>query len=54
MTFIFQFLGYLRTEHKAAISGVKIVRDKFTGASKCFGFAQFQSLDGASDFINNK
>lgn len=47
------FLGYLRTEHKAAISGVKIVRDKFTGASKCFGFAQFQSLDGASDFINN-
>ncbi|OXG70952.1 hypothetical protein C349_07117 [Cryptococcus neoformans var. grubii Br795] len=47
------FLGYLRTEHKAAISGVKIIRDKFTGASKCFGFAQFQSLDGASDFINN-
>nr|XP_019049931.1 hypothetical protein I302_00351 [Kwoniella bestiolae CBS 10118]OCF28861.1 hypothetical protein I302_00351 [Kwoniella bestiolae CBS 10118] len=46
------FSGYLRSEHKAVLESVKIVKDKFTGASKCFGFAQFKTLDGAEEFIN--
>ncbi|WVF66706.1 hypothetical protein IAT40_001448 [Kwoniella sp. CBS 6097] len=46
------FSGFLRTEHKAIVDNVKIVRDKVTGNSKCFGFAQFSTLDAAEEFIN--
>ncbi|WWD08598.1 hypothetical protein V865_006711 [Kwoniella europaea PYCC6329] len=46
------FSGYLRSEHNAVLESVKIVKDKFTGVSKCFGFAQFKTLDGAEEFIN--
>ena len=47
-------MGYLRAEHQALIDSVKIVRDKFTGVSKCFGFAQFLTVNGAQEFIGNK
>ncbi|WRT65424.1 uncharacterized protein IL334_002367 [Kwoniella shivajii] len=46
------FSGYLRSEHNAVLESVKIVKDKFTGHSKCFGFAQFKTLDGAEEFVN--
>ncbi|WWC59936.1 uncharacterized protein I303_102499 [Kwoniella dejecticola CBS 10117] len=46
------FSGYLRSEHKAVLESVKIVRDRITGQSKCFGFAQFKDLDGAEEFIH--
>ncbi|OCF30828.1 hypothetical protein I316_07551 [Kwoniella heveanensis BCC8398] len=46
------FSGFLRTEHKAEIDNVKIVRDKITGNSKCFGFAQFSTVEAAEEFIN--
>ncbi|WVQ94318.1 hypothetical protein IAU59_001397 [Kwoniella sp. CBS 9459] len=46
------FSGFLRTEHKADIDNVRIVRDKITGNSKCFGFAQFSTLDAAEEFVN--
>ena len=36
------------------IDSVKIVRDKFTGVSKGFGFAQFSTIEGAEEFINIK
>jgi len=49
-----QFVGYLRAEHGALVDSVKIVRDRFSGASKCFGFAQFASVEGAEEFIGNK
>ncbi|WWD16770.1 hypothetical protein CI109_101202 [Kwoniella shandongensis] len=46
------FTGYLKTEHQTVVDSVKIVRDKVTGHSKGFGFAQFATVDDASDFIN--
>ncbi|WWC68946.1 uncharacterized protein I206_102882 [Kwoniella pini CBS 10737] len=46
------FSGYLRLEHNAVLESVKIVKDRFTGQSKCFGFAQFKDLDGAEEFIH--
>ncbi|ORY25257.1 hypothetical protein BCR39DRAFT_292207 [Naematelia encephala] len=46
-------MGYLRTEHDCLVDSVKIVRDKFTGASKFFGFAQFADIEGAEEFVNN-
>lgn len=47
-------MGYLRTEHKAAIESAKIVRDKATGQSRSFGFARFETLEGAEEFIQIK
>ncbi|WVR04075.1 hypothetical protein IAU60_001074 [Kwoniella sp. DSM 27419] len=44
--------GYLRTEHKVTVSSVKIVKDKVTGKSKGFGFAQFSSVSDAEEFIS--
>lgn len=49
-----QFTGYLRAEHHALVDSVKIVRDKFSGVSKCFGFAQFASVEAAEEFIGVK
>ncbi|WVO17927.1 hypothetical protein L204_105625 [Cryptococcus depauperatus] len=45
-------LGYLQIEHKAVVDSVKVVKDKFTGASKFFGFATFHNLEGATNFVN--
>ena len=49
-----QFIGYLKAEHKAFVESAKIVRDKVTGASKCFGFAQFSTIEDAEEFIRIK
>ncbi|KAK8861328.1 hypothetical protein IAR55_002147 [Kwoniella newhampshirensis] len=46
------FAGFLKTEHQAIFDSVKIVRDKATGLSKGFGFAQFATIDDAAEFIN--
>ncbi|WWC87543.1 uncharacterized protein L201_002433 [Kwoniella dendrophila CBS 6074] len=46
------FSGYLRSEHKAVLESVKIVKDRNTGQSKCFGFAQFKDIEDAEDFVN--
>ncbi|WVQ73895.1 hypothetical protein IAR50_003476 [Cryptococcus sp. DSM 104548] len=43
---------YLQIEHKAALSSVKIVRDRSSGQSKGFAFASFQDLEGSTAFIN--
>ncbi|ORX36419.1 hypothetical protein BD324DRAFT_628787 [Kockovaella imperatae] len=45
------FAGYLKTEHRAQLESVKIVFDKITGHSKCFGFAAFSSIADAQDFV---
>lgn len=47
-------MGFLRAEHNCVLESVKIMRDKFTGASKYFGFAQFASVEDAQDFVHNK
>lgn len=46
-----QFASFLRTEHGANVNSVKIVRDRVTGKSKNFGFAQFGSVEDAEDFV---
>ncbi|ODN80821.1 hypothetical protein L202_02970 [Cryptococcus amylolentus CBS 6039] len=43
---------FLQIEHKAALSSVKIVRDR-GGQSKGFAFASFQDLEGSKAFIND-
>lgn len=47
-------MGFLVTELGAEVESVKIVYDKFTGKSKCFGFANFPTLESAEGFINEK
>ena len=47
-------MGFLSTETKAQVDAVKIVCDKGTGRSKCFGFAKFSTVDDAEEFINIK
>lgn len=47
-------MQYLRSEHRCLVDSVKIVRDRGSGQSKHFGFAQFASLEGAEEFVNNK
>lgn len=46
--------GFLRTEHDAPVESAKIVRDRVTGISKCFGFAQFPTLEEAQRFLSTK
>lgn len=46
-----QFSGFLATEHQARVVSVKIVRDRVTGKSKNFGFAQFATVEDAEDFV---
>lgn len=40
-------------QHKAQVDSAKIVRDKFTGDSKLFGFVQFSTLPEAIRFMDN-
>lgn len=47
-------MGYLYEEHRADVETVKIVYDKHTGRSKCFGFANFASVEAAEEFVNHK
>jgi RNA-binding protein 5/10 len=49
-----QLMGYLRAEHQAVLDSVNIARDKKSGSSKFFGFAQFSSRSGAEEFVANK
>jgi RNA recognition motif-containing protein len=46
-----KFSAFLVSEHGAKITSVKIVRDRVTGRSKNFGFAQFVSVQDAEDFV---
>lgn len=46
--------GYLRVEHGYSVESAKIVRERATGQSKCFGFAQFATLDQAKRFMDEK
>ncbi|KAG9036200.1 hypothetical protein FRB95_009563 [Tulasnella sp. JGI-2019a] len=39
------------TSAGAILDSVTIIRDKVTGLSRCFGFAQFSSIAGASAFV---
>lgn len=48
-----ELLAFLRMQHKAQVDSAKIVRDKFTGESKLFGFVQFSTLPEAIRFMDN-
>lgn len=48
-----ELLSFLRMQHKAQVDSAKIVRDKFTGESKLFGFVQFSTLPEAIRFMDN-
>ncbi|KAL1410167.1 hypothetical protein Q8F55_004172 [Vanrija albida] len=47
-----ELAGFLRTEHGAAVDSTKIVRDRSTGQSKLFGFAQFSTVEEAERFVS--
>jgi hypothetical protein len=49
-------MGFLRTEHRALIDSVKIVRKRYADAGKmnCLGFATFATLRSAQDFVESK
>lgn len=46
--------GFLRVEHGYTVESAKIVRERATGQSKCFGFAQFATLDQAKRFMDDQ
>ncbi|TXT11024.1 hypothetical protein VHUM_01775 [Vanrija humicola] len=47
-----ELASFLRTEHGAAVDSTKIVRDRSTGQSKLFGFAQFSTVEDAERFVS--
>lgn len=47
-------MGFLINELRADVESVKIVYDKNTGKSKCFGFANFPTVESAEGFVNEK
>jgi hypothetical protein len=49
-------MGFLRTEHRALIDSVKIVRKRYadTGKMNCLGFATFATLQSAQDFVESR
>ena len=48
----YQLQAYLENEHDAIIESTTIPR-KY-GESKFFGFARFATLEGATDFVDQK
>lgn len=49
-----ELLGFLRAEHGARVDSAKIVRDRATNVSKCYGFVQFNSVEDAQRFMTAK
>ncbi|KLT41040.1 hypothetical protein CC85DRAFT_329392 [Cutaneotrichosporon oleaginosum] len=45
--------GYLRVEHGYDVESSKIVRERATGQSKGFGFAQFSTLEQSTRFMKD-
>ncbi|GMK54548.1 hypothetical protein CspeluHIS016_0111340 [Cutaneotrichosporon spelunceum] len=45
--------GYLRVEHGCTVESCKIVRERASGQSKGFGFAQFATLEQAKRFMED-